>query len=373
MIEKRQRSCNLDVIRIFAYFCVVAVHFFRNTELYIHTAAWDLTVLSVCVRNFFMICVPLFMMLSGYLLIDKKPCKSYYLKIFQTVGIYVLASLACAAYRMIFVSDKFSLKGSLVGILSFKTAPYSWYVEMYIGLFMLIPFLNKMYVGSSKKSKQLLVITMLSLTALPVVANMWRLTSLSWWLNPASSEDYTQLLPDAWLGIYPFTYYFIGAYLREYPLKLRLRSTLLFLLVLVLAGGVFSVYRYNGAQYSGGKWSSYQSPLVTMKSVLVFHFLNRLNLSSVGDRGRRVLKSLSSWTLGAYLSSYVFDELLYPMINEAQAVIPYRIVYFPLVVPVVAICSLLLSAVLNWIYNLCERLVVKCIGQRKKPSQQISV
>ena len=366
MMEKKQRSCNLDVIRIFAFLTVVGVHFFRETGLYGQVVVWDVGVVSVFIRNFCMICVPLFMLLSGYLLIDRTPCKAYYLKIFQTIGIYVLASLACTVYHTTFKSEPSSLKNCLVGIFSFKTAPYSWYVEMYLGFFLFIPFLNRMYNGNSKKTKERLILIFLLLTALPTVMNIWNLTSLSWWLNPASSEDYTLLVPDAWAVLYPITYYFIGAYLREYPLKLRIRHGVLLLFGVTTILCIFTVYRSHNAVFNSGIWAAYQSVAITVMSVLTFHCINRLNLTGVGKRGRAVLKHLSVWTLGAYLVSYIFDDTFYTYINARRSYPPHRIIYYPIVVAAVAVCSLLLSGILNLIYGWIEKTVTKALARRNK-------
>jgi len=53
---------------------------------------------------------------------------------------------------------------------------YSWYVNMYIGCFLLIPFLNLLWNSlSSQESRRILVIVLLVLTALPSVLNVYDL------------------------------------------------------------------------------------------------------------------------------------------------------------------------------------------------------
>ena len=79
--ENRTRNTTLDLIRIFACFCVVSVHFFLNNGFYNHPVIGKRMFLMVCVRSFFMICVPLFVILSGYLEKDKILCKSYFTKL----------------------------------------------------------------------------------------------------------------------------------------------------------------------------------------------------------------------------------------------------------------------------------------------------
>ena len=45
------------------------------------------------------------------------------------------------------------------------------------------------------------------------------------------------------MGIYPVTYYILGAYLNEYPLKWNWKAEILALILVVLAGGVYNYAR----------------------------------------------------------------------------------------------------------------------------------
>ena len=59
-------------------------------------------------------------------------------------------------------------------LLAFTGAPHAWYVEMYIGLFLLILFLNVLYHGlTSRRQKQVLILTLLAVTALPALTNLY--------------------------------------------------------------------------------------------------------------------------------------------------------------------------------------------------------
>ena len=105
-----------------------------------------------------MISVPLFLLLTGYLMRKKELSKKYYSGIKKTLSIYILASLACLIYKVLFLNMNYSLFGIIKDILGFSLAKYSWYIEMYIGLFLLIPFLNLIYNNlKTKKEKQTLI------------------------------------------------------------------------------------------------------------------------------------------------------------------------------------------------------------------------
>lgn len=353
-VDMKKRSPALDVIRCFALLCVAAVHFFRSSGFYDELMSGKAMLLMTAMRNFFMVCVPMFLMLSGYLLKNKKPCKAFYSKLFQTLGIYVLASMACAGYKLLFHREEFSLMGSILGLFTFKTAEYGWYMELYLGLFLLIPFLNMMYEGAAtQKNRKLLVGSLLFLTTLPSLVNIWQPLNLSWWLKPSSSKTYNFFVPNYWLVIFPITYYMIGAYLRDYPLKLKRSTNLLLILLVFAVGGLFSYYRSYGDVFVGGEWTEYRSFLVVVQSVLVFSFLNSLSYRRVGSKAAAILSKLSSWTLGAYLCSSIFDDLFYSVLTARVDTVAQRLLYFPLIVLAVYLCSLVLSAVLNGIYSLC--------------------
>lgn len=367
MLEKKQRSCNLDVIRIFAFLMVVSVHFFWNGNFYGQNINTPYMIFPILIRNLSMVCVPLFLLLSGYLLKGRTVSKGFYCKLIPTVGIYLLASLACMAYAYLNREEGFSLSKSLWGIFSFTTAPYSWYIEMYIGLFLMIPFFNIAYGKCSERGKKILVLTALISTALPSVLNIWRPTDLSWWLRPGSSEEYYEIFPNQWESLYPITFYFLGAYLRDFPPKLKPLPTFFLLVGVCSIGAVFSYYRTYGYLFHSSKWTAYQSALVTSQAVLTFHFFNSLDLSRVSERWRKVLARLSSWVLGAYLCSSIFDSWLYPILLEKQPVFLKSFIYYPIMVIVVSICSMLLSAVLNLIYDIIETAVKKCLASKKVP------
>ena len=75
---------------------------------------------------------------------------------------------------------------------------YGWYVEMYIGLFLLAPFLNIILEKLDSPRQYLWFLgTMLFLTALTSITPI-------------------NLIPDYWTSLYPLTLYVVGAGIRRY-------------------------------------------------------------------------------------------------------------------------------------------------------------
>ena len=182
---------------------------------------------------------------------------------------------------------------------------------------------------------------------------------LGWFLKPLSSSDYFELLPDYWMGLYPITYYFIGCYLKEYPLKLSCKTIALASFLLFLANGSFNYYRSYGFFFVEGIWQEYYSLPVVLQAVLFFSFFVGLDYSKFPGKASRLLAKLSDATLGAYLVSWIFDTTFYYFLNDAIVDMRKRIIFFPLVVPLTAACSLLVSMVMNAIYNFIAGIIRK--------------
>lgn len=66
---------------------------------------------------------------------------TYYRGIIKTVIIYLLACILGLLYRVIVEHEGLSLSNAISEILCFSAVEYAWYIEMYIGLFVMIPFL----------------------------------------------------------------------------------------------------------------------------------------------------------------------------------------------------------------------------------------
>ena len=242
-----RRNSSLDIIRIVAAFTVLSVHFFLHNGFYGETVSIDKgpqMFIMVQMRVLFGVCVPLFMILTGYLMSQKTLSKSYYKGIRKTLIIFVLATIACMIFKSIHETPaaktafynfnfeamfnaikgtgKYDLKHYILGTLDFTGANYSWYIEMYIGLFLIAPFLNLGFNKlKNKRQRQILVATFVFLTVIPTVFNIFNFDTATWWMNPTENDTYQKLIPSFWMGIYPITYYYIGAYLRRYGIKMK--------------------------------------------------------------------------------------------------------------------------------------------------------
>ncbi len=378
---QRKRDLNADLIRCAAVYSVISVHFLLNSRFYYFpTVGTDMYIMSL-MRACFMVCVPLFMILTGYLMWQKKLTRGYYKGIWKTIEIYVLASIACLLFKKYAQGQEVTLKSALFAILDFSGANYAWYIEMYIGLFLIIPFLNgayhsldgtgetkaadcepegsrQQYVGrnskgngaddretletSGKKKKQILILTMIFLTMLPKLLNNFDLVTEGWWASPSLSTTYTKLIPSFFTGMYPITYYFIGAYLREYGCRLSRWKNLLLFALAVLAFGTYNFYRSDGQNFVWGSNSTWGGENLITASLL-FIFLLHLHPDRWPRLIQKALIQISRVSLGLYLLSWIFDKIIYAEFLTRIPDIADRWKYYPVVVPTVFLCAFAVS------------------------------
>ena len=356
--EDRNRNTSLDLIRIFACFCVVSVHFFLNNEFYNEPVIGKRMFLMVCARSFFMVCVPLFVILSGYLEKDKILCKSYFLKITKVIGIYILASIAVFIYKVFYLNQNLSIKDLFFGILNFSMANYAWYIEMYIGLFLLIPFLNILYRSLHKKQdKQCLIIILCFITSFPGIVNVYNFNEAGWWLHPTQSDSYQKIIPSWWLEIWPITYYFIGCYIKDYSIKIKKSLNILYIIILTLLYGTYCYWRSQGVIFIWGAWQNWGAFPILILTVLVFVFFVNIKMDVYPRWCKCILKHCSNACLGAYLVSYIFDNMFYAKLNALVTEMPLRLNYYFIMVGSVFICSMTLSMVLSIVYNSLVKIV----------------
>ncbi|MBQ7815913.1 MAG: acyltransferase family protein, partial [Oscillospiraceae bacterium] len=301
-IKTQNRNTVLDIIRIFALFSVVSVHSFSYADYYIQPINNPKMYIFTILRTFFMICVPLFIILSGYLMKNKTLSPKYYLGIVKTLSVYFIASVATYIFRIIYLKQNISIVGFAAGILDFTMVHYAWYVEMYIGLFLIIPFLNLIYNNlANKKQKQVLIATMIFLSAAPGIVNIWNFVTPGFFVTPSISNIYTQLIPDWWVDLYPLTYYFIGCYLREFGLNISRKNNIILIVLSALFWGIFNIYRCYPVSFVYGSWYDWGALPNVINSVLVFRLLLGINEKRIPLRMQKALAFLSGLTFGGYL------------------------------------------------------------------------
>jgi surface polysaccharide O-acyltransferase-like enzyme len=311
------RKTGLDLVRAFAILFVPAVHFFLNTNFYSTPLLGGNMYLQAFLRMTFLICVPLFMILTGYLQVDKTPTKKYFKKIIPILVVYLIYSLIAIVVREFYFKEHKTVLEWFAMILNFKADSYSWYINMYIGLFLLSPYLNIIYKNiETKKQKLMLIAIFLFITAVPSFFNL-KVRGILYF-------------PDFWAGIYPITYYFIGSFIREFQVKIHKVWGFAALVVVNLLEMFIEVHYSNGGVFKG--MSGYYSSLIVVVSAVLF-FLVFYDVNIKTNFIAKTISLISILSLDIYLASNVTDRIVYDYVLDHLFKTQQQILYF--IIPVV--------------------------------------
>lgn len=228
-----------------------------------------------------------------------------------------------------FFEEHYSITSWIHYTLSYKADGYSWYVNMYIGLFLMIPFLNVAFNGlKTKKEHIILVLTFVCLSGLPVLNNI-----------PKTFIFF----PDWWRNIWPIAYYFIGSYLKRYqPSINKLVLSIVFFLTVLLE--TVLTLKFSGGKAFSGVLNGYHSIFVVVSAVCFFMFFIKCNFG--GEYFRRCIRVISNLTLDIYLASYIVDLFVYQYVRNNVFESNYQIIYyFVPIVGTVVILSVTISLI----------------------------
>lgn len=339
-IMKKKRNEKLDIIRIFSLICVISVHFFLNSGFYNETVSGSKMLIMCIFRSFFMICVPMFITLTGYLMNKKELNLKYYKEIIKILVIYIICSIIYALYEKCYLNKNINIITFLENILNSRGTKYAWYIEMYIGLFLLIPFLNLIFNNlKDQEQAKMLLITLMILIGAPSLFNF-----LYFDYNESS---YIKIFPDWWMREYPLFYYFLGAYMSKYQIGLNEKQNVILLIIAVVLTGCFEFCRCYKNTFIWGTWNDYQSLVTMIITFLVFNLLLKSKYKTKNNFERSTLQVISNACLGAYLISCIFDELYYAQLNSLVPLTQDRFVYAPLIIAMVLFSSLVVSIIIN--------------------------
>lgn len=330
-IRGGQKSCQtriigLDLIRSFAILFVISGHFWLNTPF--KNTIFEGTALFIqsIFRMFFGIGVPLFLLLTGYLNSNKTVSKRYYKGCVRVLVAYLFFSVITILFRKYYLHEDLSWLKWILKIFDFSAIPYAWYIEMWIGLFLLIPFLNMMYKAiPTQRQKQILILTLYVMTALPDLFNRYGL----------------HLVPGFWASCYPLTFFFAGSYIHEYRPRVDSWKLWLTMLLLCMINPVFNVlfvHNHTLIQIAGGPWGVFG----TVVAIAFFLLFYRTDFKSLVLR--KSLTKISLLSLDMYLCCYIFDALVYPYFMDRYFVNQSQFgIYFFIIVPILFAGSFVLA------------------------------
>lgn len=349
---KENRTPSIDLIKAIASISVTAVHFRNRLEgLIIKKSVTEFHTLFFSANySFFIFGVPLFLLSTGYLSLNRTISKKHYLGVLKVYLMYLF--MALIGYQiLVFTGNRepISFLEMLIKAIKFKLVS-GWYIELYVGLAMVIPFLNILIKNISKKQHLLLIFILIITVSLPALTNR----------NPFISRFI--YLPNFYENLYPVVYYFIGAYIKLHYQTSKSSNRILvsiFILSIIFIWAITYKYANPYTRSVEGYYASIVNvALATSFFLLIFNNYKKKN--------SKLTVTISKYTLSTYIMAYPIDKTLYPVLLGYFGSIDTLILYSPIVVIILFAFTLLAGMFLTKIYNFFWELFRKSAFPDKK-------
>ena len=319
----KKRDPNLDFIRCIALFFVMGVHFCTHCDIYNAGYAGFIAFFTDTLRTMYVPALALFLMLNGYFQSKKKLSAKYYLGILKLFEMYLLCSTLNMLYSHFYLGEELTLHSFLSGIINYTGTEYGWYVLLYFGLFLMIPFLNIIYNSlSTRGQKRILILTFFYLSSMPFsFLNAFTSTYAYWWQR-----------------IWPVTFYFMGAYAAEYRRELSGKKWGLKYLAVLLVFSAYNYFFYDMASPLYGITTrsflySHESLQNAVMTPLVFLAALDVKLDRCPAPITKFMECVSNYSYGVFLFTSITDSFIYGWLKHFVPVIGMRYLFFIVALP----------------------------------------
>ena len=358
--ERTERNSNFELMRITSMFMIVIWHFIFHSGILTKTSG----ILNLFLYFIFIttsIHVNSFVLVSEYFQYNKifKSKKivslittTWFYKLIYAIVFSVTGIVTITKTEMLFFIQPFNF--------NYGFGEFYWFINMYIFLYLISPFINKLIETlSQKQHKTLIIILFITLSIVPIFT-----------LNSTlglSNNGYT-------LANF-IMIYIIGAYFGKYKLKdnyhfknysknkYQLIIIIFFIISIFMSfmakilSDYFSCYNNELLKYITEIFSknltNYASPLILIESILYLLFFETLNIKN------KFINKLASLTFGIYLvheNNFVFERLYKHLPIEINGIIYPNVIIKMLLYSIIIF---IVSAIIEYIRQLISKLITK--------------
>ena len=341
MLIKTERYIFIDYIRFIAILCVVLCH---SVEA-VYSFSTDYLSTISDVSNLFRLLaftigrtfgVPMFLMISGYLLLDRdydtERVKKFYLNnwlhlVICTMFWFLIYDIFLKYYMRndlsisVIVKDAFLLHKVGMG--------HQWYMPVIIGFYAMIPFISIM-VKKEDLLKYLIIpyaIVFLYMSVFPSMNHLLQLHELES-LDPRINRGFTG-------GIYGL-FIVMGYIIKKGYLRRIKRWILVLLTVFSVVFLVFFYYKNYRNTYV--LW--YDSPFLIIASISFFEMASRVRK----PKSNKLVFFLAEYSFAIYLIHYIIQYIKPVKIFMGAFIKPIQVIFFEIIM-------VLVSCLLAWLIS----------------------
>lgn len=297
----KQRNFGLDILRIISMVMILTLHYLdkggllgkeNNSNFYYIFYYW-LEAVSI-------IAVNVYVLISGYFLVEtefkwKKVLKLWGEVIFYSITIYLIL--------IIFGHKEIQIKELVKSFFPILTKEY-WFVNVYLMMYILSPFMNKLIYSLDKEQyRKLLVILIIGFSIYGILPSEYTFDStggygIIWFVCLYLIAGYIRLHFNS--SIKSIRY--VGIYFS---------CTILITICMLLIDWLCN---YLGRATLIGKILQYNNIIVLIESIAIFMFFKQLNIK--GNKLMKIVKITAPCTFAVYLihEQYALRTILYDKI-----------------------------------------------------------
>jgi len=351
--KKVERNANFELLRIISMLFIVIYHMIIHGQVLNNCTNKNLYIILTIIKYITIIHVNSFVLLSGYYQSSGKFKQSKLWMLINSSFFYrITIAIIMSALGLAVLN-----KVDIIQILFPLNLTEYWYIKLFIFLYCLSPFLNKMIKTFTKKEYQkILLLLFFILSTLPYITGS----------KAFENNGYT---------LYNFIFlYLIGGYLRKYPIRegywmkrfSKSFQQIIFICIFAICV-ILNVLIQNTSELFMGNSPladeifgnflqmciMYSNPIIIVQTIAYFLFFETLSLKS------KIINFISNLTLGVYLIHdnslirqhlYTFLGISGTTINN-MSFIPYLLFVSVIVFIVCALIELIRQIIFKFIYN----------------------
>ena len=348
---KKVRDSNYELLRIVSMFFIIFYHALVHGHVIDNAANEGIRITAQFIEFFLIIHVNSFVLVTGYYQSKAKfkASKIWFLitsSLFYKILIMVILSLL----GIICLTKVEILRESF-----FLNLNQYWFIQCYLFLYCLSPFINKLIASLDKRNYlKLLLVLFVIMSIIPFISGN----------EVFDNNGYT---------LYNFVFlYLIGGYLRKYPIQqsylfkrcskqlFQIICVMLFFFCLIAnfsfyltSSHLSSVNSVFGEIFSNFRDMAlcYSNPFILLQSIAFFAFFGTLDIKS------SVINKLSSLTLGIYLiheNNFIRSHVYQWLRIDQGAVTSYQFLLYVLLMSVVLFFA---CALIEWLRQVLFRFI----------------
>lgn len=337
-----ERKSNIELLRILAMLCIVGVHYLSGSNAIDNIVGGEHNIAYIILETILGAGVNIFVLITGYFMIEKREiCIRKILKLLFDIAFY---GLSIFIITLIIGINQISALGMIKSVVPILFG-YRWFVKAWMICYIFIPFINKTLISLNRKEFQILIIIMV------ILFSIW-----PFFIPNPPLDDYGYSF---WHFIF---IYVIAAYIRRFPINIKIRNTVIILLFSWISTIVISFLGNSNMlilkNMYGYKWAL-NSPFMILSSCMIFILFQNIKIKNYN----KLINKLAKSAFAVFLIHGDFNimEYLFKNICKADRMyatymwVPYMFICISIIYFICFLVDLIkihsVDIVINYIFN----------------------